>query len=61
MELSWRNVLDPKIPMTQDETLKLAKAAGYQFFAWEGAVYTVVETEHAGVRANQIASVGNVS
>lgn len=61
MELSWRNVLDPKIKMTLDETMALAKTANYQFFAWEGGVYRIIETEYDGEGAQQIASVGNVS
>lgn len=60
MDLFWREVLDPKTPMTLDESMALSKIAGYRYFTWEGGVYTIIETEYDGEGPKQVASVGNV-
>lgn len=58
---TWRDVFDPKLPYNKiEQVMKLVQLTGYRFFAWQGSVWKIVDTDE-GTRAERVGSVGDVS
>jgi hypothetical protein len=60
MRITWRDVFDAKMPYKHiDQLARAATAAGYRYFAWQGGVYWVIDTEDVR-RTEHVADVRDI-
>ena len=61
MNLSWREVFDPKTPGSdRDAVMRLVQQCGYRYFAWQGGVYEITD-DGEQTRLKLVCRVGDLS